>query len=54
MIEQTTVDGRPALVSYVNQSMEPIDRAAATLVKVTFTDEEGGTMFLVPAPPNGA
>jgi hypothetical protein len=46
MIEHTTVDDRPAIAAYVNDAFEPTTVAAATLVKIVFTDERGGTMFL--------
>jgi hypothetical protein len=49
MIEKTTVDGRPVIVAYLNDEFEPVDDRDASLVKVTFTDEEGGVAFLVPA-----
>ena len=45
MIEKTIVEGRPAIVSYLNDRFEPVDEAVATLVKVTFTDEQGGMVF---------
>jgi HK97 family phage prohead protease len=49
MIERTTIDNRPALAAYINGEFEPTSADAATMVKITFTDEQGGVMFLVPA-----
>lgn len=49
MIEQVTIDNRPALAAYINAAFEPTSAADATMVKVTFTDDQGGVMFLVPA-----
>ena len=39
MIEKTIVENRPAIVAYLNDRLEPVDEAVATLVKVIFTDE---------------
>jgi hypothetical protein len=49
MIEKQTVDGRPALVAYLDDRFNPVDKAEATLVKVVFTDPQGGTAFLTPS-----
>jgi hypothetical protein len=50
VIEQSTINGRPALVAYLQDDFSPAkDQATATLVKVIFTDDEGGSAFLVPA-----
>jgi hypothetical protein len=54
MIETATINGRPAVVSYLNQSFQPVDQAIATLLKVTFTDDEGGIVFATLAPSDGA
>ena len=54
MIEQTIVEGRPAIVSYLNDRFEPVDEAVATLAKVTFTDEQGGMVFGVVKPADEA
>jgi hypothetical protein len=45
MIEQTIIEGRPAIVAYLNDRFESVDELDATLVKVMFTDEQGGMMF---------
>lgn len=49
MIEAATVNGRPAVVAYLGgmfgeATVEPDE---AVLIKVTFTDDEGGIAFLV-------
>jgi hypothetical protein len=46
MIEKQIVDGRPALVAYMDDKFNPVHKAEATLVKVVFTDPQGGTAFL--------
>ena len=46
MITQTTVDNRPAFAAYINDAFEPTTIEAATMVKIIFTDEQGGAMFL--------
>jgi hypothetical protein len=49
MLVQMTFEGRPAQVMYMTKDFEPVDNELlATLVKVTFLDDEGGTLFLVP------
>lgn len=48
MIEQIEVEGRPATVSYLTDDFRPVDKAAATLIKVIFGDDEGGILFGVP------
>ena len=50
MLEHTTINGRPALVMYLDSNFEPVDEVNAELVRVNFTDAEGGSMFLKPAP----
>jgi hypothetical protein len=47
MIEQTQIDGQTATVAYLNDDMEPVDKDAATLVKVIF--EDGRRVFMVPS-----
>lgn len=49
MIEKQTIEGRPALVAYLDDDFEPVDQDKATLVKVVFDDPEGGVLFLTPA-----
>ena len=49
MIVDTKVNGRPARVMYMTTKFEPVDKESlATLVKVSFMDEEGGSLFLTP------
>jgi hypothetical protein len=49
MIKQTTLNGRPVIVSYMDDKFQPVDQEQlATLLEVTFTDSQGGTLFLVP------
>ena len=45
MIEKTTVEGRPAMVAYLNDRFEMVQPDVATVIKVVFTDERGGMMF---------
>lgn len=49
MIERTTVNGRPATVTYLKAGFSPADRQAAELIKVVFDD--GEALFLVPSKP---
>jgi hypothetical protein len=51
VIIKTEIDGRPALVTYLNDKFEIVDQDDATLVKAIFTDDAGGAMFLTPAEP---
>ncbi len=46
MIEQQTIDGRKALVSYLDDKMSLVTKSKATLVKVIF--EDGHILFLKP------
>lgn len=46
MIERTIIHGRPASVVYVDDQFNPVQRDAATLIKVLFDD--GGVVFGVP------
>ena len=43
--EVTTVEGRPAIITYLNDRFEPVGPDDAIMVKVTFTDDLGGIMF---------
>jgi hypothetical protein len=54
MIDVTIVEGRPAIVAYLNDRFEPVDEAVATLVKVMFTDEQGGMVFATTRPNEAA
>jgi hypothetical protein len=47
MIEFTKIDGRNAVVCYVDDDFRPVDKDDATLVKVRF--ETGDVMFMTPA-----
>ena len=47
MIERQKVQGRAATVAYLNDSMELVDKAKATLIKILFDD--GNMVFAVPA-----
>jgi hypothetical protein len=51
MIERATVDRQPAILSYVNDKFEPVDKRDATLVVASLDD--GRKLFLVPAKGNG-
>jgi HK97 family phage prohead protease len=54
MIQRATVDDRPALVAYLDDKFEIVaDENSASLIKVTFTDEEGGNVFLAPPKEEG-
>jgi hypothetical protein len=49
MIQRLTVNDRPAIAMYMDNQFQPVDsELAASLVKLTFTDAEGGMVFLVP------
>ena len=48
MILATKLNGRPALAIYLNEKFEPVDDEKAALVEVIFTDEQNGSVFLVP------
>jgi hypothetical protein len=49
MILATKLNGRPALAIYLNEKFEPVDdENTAALVEVIFTDEQNGSVFLVP------
>jgi hypothetical protein len=45
MIERATIDGRPAVVAYLDENMAPTTRDRAVLIKVRFEDD-GGIVFL--------
>jgi hypothetical protein len=47
MIERQKVQGKAATVAYLNDSMELVDKAKATLIKILFDD--GSMVFAVPA-----
>jgi hypothetical protein len=49
MIYNTTLDGRPVKVMFINRAFEPVEQDKAELVRVNFLDAEGGSMFLVPS-----
>lgn len=49
MIINTTLNGRPVKVLYLNHAFEPVEQDKAELVRVNFMDDEGGSMFLVPS-----
>jgi len=53
-LARVAIDGRPALAAYLDDEFRPVAQSAATIVKVVFTDDRGGSMFLVPTakPPN--
>ena len=46
MIEEREIDGRQAHVVWLDDRLNPVDKDAATLVKVIFAD--GETRWLVP------
>lgn len=47
MIERQIVEGKAAMVAYLNDKFEPVDKVTASLVKVIFDD--GDVVFLTPA-----
>jgi hypothetical protein len=49
VIVETRVNDRPAVVAYMNDDFELVDKDKATLVKLTFTDN-GEVVYLVPTP----
>jgi uncharacterized protein len=49
MIEKQIIEGRPALVAYMDDKFNPVHRGKETLVKVVFTDPQGGSLFLTPS-----
>jgi hypothetical protein len=46
MLKHSEMDGRPCVIAYIDDEFEPIPEERATLIKVIFTDERGGNMFL--------
>ena len=49
MIEKNEINGRPCVVVYLDSHFKPVhSQDEAELARVVFTDDEGGTMFLVP------
>jgi hypothetical protein len=53
MLQKITLEGRPALVAFLNDDFEPVEQSQATVLKAVFTDDAGGVRFMVPdsAPP---
>jgi len=47
MIEETEIDGRHAIVSYLDDDFRPVPKGEETLIKVLFDD--GELVFAVPA-----
>lgn len=45
MIERGEIDGRPALLTYIDTNFNPVDKVGAQMIKVRFDD--GDVMFLV-------
>ncbi|HEY2244916.1 MAG TPA: hypothetical protein VGH47_11975, partial [Xanthobacteraceae bacterium] len=53
MIQSATVDDRPALIAFLDNKFEIVaDEHSASLIKVTFTDDQGGNVFLQPDKPS--
>ena len=48
MIIETHINGRPALASFLDAELKPMDEDKAAIVEVIFTDEQNGTIWLVP------
>jgi len=48
VITKEVIDGRPAVISYINDSLEPVNRDEATMIKIIF--EDGEIRFGVKAP----
>lgn len=44
MIEQQTINGRPATIGYLDRNFNPVDKESAAIVKLSFDD--GETIFL--------
>jgi hypothetical protein len=53
-IEKTEVHNRPAVVIYLNDRFEPVDKDVATHAKITFTDDAGGMIFATVGQPEPA
>jgi len=52
MQQTVTIDGRPAIVSYLDEMLVPVaDSAEAKLIEALFLDAQGGSLFLKPQPP---
>lgn len=47
MMTRQEVDGRSATLNYLTDALEPAEEAAATLVKVTF-DDDNSSIFIKP------
>jgi len=45
MIKREVVEGRPATVAYMNDHLEPVSEAEATVVKVVFDGGPVRVMF---------
>jgi hypothetical protein len=53
MIEQTTVNGRDAMVAYFDADMEPTDKESAVHFKIVFVDgEDPAVIFASTEEPN--
>lgn len=49
LVKATRIENRPALVLYLDAKGQPVkEEARAALVRVIFTDDKGGSMFLKP------
>lgn len=46
-LENIKINGRPATVIYLDDKFVPVALGKAEMVKAIFTDEEGGSLFLV-------
>lgn len=46
-MQDVVIGGRPATAMFINDAFEPVDEADATLVRVRYTDAQGGSAFLV-------
>ena len=47
MIEEVEIDGRKAIVSYLDDDFRPVPKGEETLVKIIF--EDGELLFAVPS-----
>jgi hypothetical protein len=46
MNEKNEINDRPCVVVYLDNYLRQVDQNEAELVRVVFTDEEGGCLFL--------
>jgi len=53
MIERQTIDGREAVVIYLSDDLTPVDRDEASLVKVTFEDDNSSVWLVPPGREDG-